>query len=193
MQVLSLNSAGQPLGLIDWFRAVTLLWRGSAVLIEGDENNRLSSPSWSTPRPLIIQLDHYVKLVDMHDTEVAKDVLFARDGWECQYCGRQINKTSGSIDHVKPRRFYRDQGLPVSEAHVWENVVSACKPCNGKKGGRLPHEAGMYPRKAPRKPTYVQTMWAARQYHPVQAQYVADYFRIDPSDLMAKKILPSHQ
>jgi hypothetical protein len=36
---------------------------------------------------------------------------------------------------------------------VWENVVAACKPCNGKKGNKTPREARMVPRAKPWVPT----------------------------------------
>ena len=49
------------------------------------------------------------------------------------YCG-----TSGgrlTLDHVVPRSRGGDS--------VWENVVTACAPCNLRKGDRLPEEASM--------------------------------------------------
>jgi hypothetical protein len=36
--------------------------------------------------------------------------------------------------------------------HSWDNLVSACKPCNHRKGGKLPAEARMLLRKEPREP-----------------------------------------
>ena len=38
-----------------------------------------------------------------------------------------------TLDHVVPR--HRGGG------HTWENLVTACKACNHRKGGRLPDEA----------------------------------------------------
>ncbi len=37
---------------------------------------------------------------------------------------------------------------------AWENVVTACGPCNRRKGGRTPAEAGLRLRRAPRAPRY---------------------------------------
>ena len=36
----------------------------------------------------------------------------------------------------------------------WENVVVACVPCNQRKAGRTPQQAGMRLRKVPHKPTW---------------------------------------
>ena len=45
--------------------------------------------------------------------------------------------------------------LPISRGgrRVWENVVAACKPCNGRKDNRTPQEAHMTPRTRPWVPT----------------------------------------
>ena len=37
-------------------------------------------------------------------------------------------------------------------AHTWENLVSACKPCNHRKAGRTPDEARMAMRREPGAP-----------------------------------------
>ncbi len=62
-------------------------------------------------------------------------LVFARDGGRCQYCGRRFPTPELSLDHVVPRS---QGGLST-----WENVVCACARCNARKGGRLPQEAGM--------------------------------------------------
>ena len=58
--------------------------------------------------------------------------LFLRDEFCCQYCGAKGDLT---FDHVLPR----SKGGITS----WENVVAACSPCNLRKGGRTPEQAGM--------------------------------------------------
>jgi len=51
------------------------------------------------------------------------------------------------LDHVLPRSRGGDS--------VWENVVTACAPCNLKKGDRLPEEASMTLKRQPRPPAAV--------------------------------------
>jgi 5-methylcytosine-specific restriction endonuclease McrA len=70
--------------------------------------------------------------------------LFARDGNQCQYCGRRFPTSELSLDHVVPRSRGGDT--------CWENIVCACVGCNVKKGGRTPHEAHMKLIRAPVKP-----------------------------------------
>ena len=50
-----------------------------------------------------------------------------------------------TIDHVIPR----SRGGP----HTWDNLVSACKTCNHRKGGKLLNEARMSLRNPPKEPS----------------------------------------
>lgn len=70
--------------------------------------------------------------------------VFARDGNQCQYCGRHFPMSELSLDHVVPR----SRGGITS----WENIVCACVACNVRKGGRTPHEAHMQLVRQPVKP-----------------------------------------
>jgi 5-methylcytosine-specific restriction endonuclease McrA len=74
------------------------------------------------------------------------------------------------MDHVKP--------LSRGGDHTWDNVVSACRRCNHRKGNRLPWEAGMYPRHVPKAPDMVQVAWAGRLTHPLQREYVAAWHKV---------------
>ncbi|HEV2968692.1 MAG TPA: HNH endonuclease, partial [Pirellulales bacterium] len=70
--------------------------------------------------------------------------IFARDGNQCQYCGRHFPTSELSLDHVVPRSRGGDT--------CWENIVCACVSCNVKKGGRTPHEAHLKLVRPPVKP-----------------------------------------
>jgi hypothetical protein len=49
-----------------------------------------------------------------------------------------------TIDHVVPRY--------LGGKTLWENVVSACRSCNTRKGNRTPQQAGMRLPGSPSKP-----------------------------------------
>ena len=90
----------------------------------------------------MIRLVSYVNVPrDAHRRKITRRAVFARDSWTCQYCGSRSNLT---VDHVIPR----SKGGSSS----WENIVASCAPCNRRKGDRLPRQAGMHPRRAPRTP-----------------------------------------
>ena len=74
----------------------------------------------------------------------SRENVYARDHGRCQYCGRSLARPEATYDHVIPR----SRGGPTR----WENVVICCVPCNQRKGGRTPEEAGMQLRAVPVKP-----------------------------------------
>jgi 5-methylcytosine-specific restriction endonuclease McrA len=84
--------------------------------------------------PRIIRLLFYDRL-PRTEVKFNRRNIFARDRNRCQYCGKRFPMTELSLDHVVPR----SRGGGAS----WENVVCCCVRCNVRKGGRLPHEAGM--------------------------------------------------
>ena len=93
--------------------------------------------------PRVIRLLTYDRLPKQHLHLNRRNVL-ARDGHQCQYCGRHFPLHQLSLDHVVPRS--------RGGATTWENIVCACVSCNVKKGGRTPHEARMKLVQRPAKP-----------------------------------------
>ena len=86
---------------------------------------------------------------------VAGLALFLRDRFSCQYCGDPRELT---FDHVLPRA----QGGRTT----WDNVATACAPCNLKKGGRTPQQAHMQIRRRPFRPTSWQLQEHGRSFPP---------------------------
>lgn len=58
-----------------------------------------------------------------------RERLAQRDGPECHYCGKHLDPTKRTIDHVVPRVL----GGPSS----MDNYVLACGNCNRKKGEKV--------------------------------------------------------
>ena len=83
-------------------------------------------------RPHVIRLLQYVRVPRAVKRRISRRALFARDGWKCVYCGTAAGRLT--LDHVIPRSKGGDS--------VWENVVTACAPCNLRKGDRLLEEVG---------------------------------------------------
>jgi len=144
-QVLVLNAGYEPLSLVSVRRAVVLLLREKAELIEATQQ-MLYSASHAIPIPLVIRLVHYVKLPHRRvpPTRVA---IMLRDLHICQYCGDTPGRHDLTVDHVIPRS--RGGG------HSWQNLVTACKRCNQKKGSHTPDEAMMHLIRKPFEPSYV--------------------------------------
>lgn len=143
-RVLVLNATYEPITFISLKRAVVLLMKEKAEVIEEAIERKLRAEKIKLPRPLVIRLVSYVAIPRWTNVPVTRRTLFARDNHTCQYCGATDQLT---IDHVVPRA----KGGKTE----WTNVVAACAPCNRRKADRLPIQAGMKPRIKPFKPTYV--------------------------------------
>ena len=63
------------------------------------------------------------------DWDVIRSIIFERDGYTCTYCGSD-------------KRLEGDHILPLSRggSNAFENLVTACKPCNLAKGSKTPEE-----------------------------------------------------
>jgi 5-methylcytosine-specific restriction endonuclease McrA len=138
--VLVLNQSYEPLNLCRTRRAIVLVFRGKAEVLE-NSRGEIHSVSQVFQIPSVIRLAYMVRR-PYHQRKLTKFEVFNRDQYTCQYCGRQTRELT--LDHVTPRR--------RGGKHTWENVVSACIPCNRRKGGHTPSEVGMRLLRQPRSP-----------------------------------------
>lgn len=131
LPVLVLNQNYEPLNVCRVRRAVVLLFRGKAEVLENGRGYIYSADSVFDV-PSVIRLICFIKR-PRRQRKLTKHEVFQRDQYICQYCGRESKDLT--LDHVIPRRYGGE--------HRWENVVSACVPCNRRKAGRTPDEARM--------------------------------------------------
>jgi 5-methylcytosine-specific restriction endonuclease McrA len=142
-RVLVLNASYEPINVCTVRRAAVLVLKQRAEVLEHSEW-ALHAENLTMPRPMVIRLVTYVRIPrDAHSRKITRRAIFARDSWTCQYCGS--DRGNLTIDHVIPR----SKGGTSS----WDNIVTCCAPCNRRKGDRLPRQANMHPRHAPRPPS----------------------------------------
>ena len=138
--VLVLNLNYEPVNVCNVRRAVVLLGKGKAELLENGRGEIHTSTA-TMIIPSVIRLVYLVKRA-YAKRKLSKREVFLRDRHTCQYCGRQTRELT--LDHVVPRR--------QAGEHSWENIVSACTPCNRTKAGRTPAEAAMALLRRPKAP-----------------------------------------
>jgi 5-methylcytosine-specific restriction endonuclease McrA len=156
-QVLVLNASYEPLSLVSVRRAIVLLLREKAELLEVTRQV-LRSSRQTIPVPLVIRLVHYVRLPH-RKVPSTRSAVMLRDAYTCQYCGEIPGRHHLTVDHVIPRS--RGGG------HGWDNLVTACTRCNQKKGSLTPDEAGMHLVRRPVEPSYVALVLLS---NPIAAQ-----------------------
>lgn len=161
---LVLNRRFYAVQIAGWRRAVSMVYQGHAEVVDSDlatydfdswaELSALmeSHPAGFVRTPTLrIALPEVIRLT-RYDRLPRRDVAFTRRNvyehyrWRCCYCGVRFGSDELNLDHVVPRS--RGGGS------TWDNVVTACVPCNTRKGDRLPEEAGMRLRVVPTQPRW---------------------------------------
>ena len=163
-EVLKLNAAYMPIGIISWQEAVDLWSKKKAEVLDTYEDkilhtgNRFSKPdyigvndnfihsiydsrldSWKTAleMPAVIRLLEFVnpkKDIRFFESFTRQNV-FERDHGKCMYCGCAVTRNKFTFDHVIPK----SRGGKT----IWQNIVCCCLKCNSKKDNKTPEEAGM--------------------------------------------------
>jgi 5-methylcytosine-specific restriction endonuclease McrA len=157
--VLVLNNLFQAVQITGARRAFRLFYAGRARALSPDFTSYdfenwcdlpvgAGDPVIRTPTrpirvPRVIQLVYYDR-VPRREVRFTRRNIFFRDRSRCQYCGKPFAQRDLNLDHVVP--------LSRGGRSTWANVVTACVPCNSRKGCRLPEEAGLTLVRKPKKP-----------------------------------------
>lgn len=136
-----------PLSLWHWQEAVKAIFSGKVTVVDVYEDVTIRAANLEIPLPSVIALNEYVP--KYHQTPAfTKRNVFLRDEYRCQYCNEHFHTRDLSIDHVVPRC----QGGLLH----WENAVTSCHACNGRKGSLRVEElrsVGMRLLRPPRVPS----------------------------------------
>jgi len=145
MSVLLLDCTYEPLRIISWTKAMTLVISGDAEVVEEKTEEFVRSTSRIFKMPSVIrQLSKFRKRGEIQFSRIN---VYLRDNWTCQYCAERKQTKELTFDHVIPRA----QGGLTN----WQNIVAACQPCNAKKAYMTPEQAGMKLVKKPIKPKWL--------------------------------------
>ena len=138
--VLVINLNYEPINVCNARRAIVLLDKGKAESLENGRGE-IHTASFTVPVPSVIRLLNLVRRPFVQ-RKLSKKEIFIRDRYTCQYCGQQERDLT--LDHVIPRR--------QAGEHSWENVATACIPCNRRKAGLSLAQAGMTLLRRPKAP-----------------------------------------
>jgi 5-methylcytosine-specific restriction endonuclease McrA len=142
-QTLLLSQGYEPIKVVSWQRALTLLFLRKVEVIE-EYDRDVKTTSLVIKIPAVIRL---LKAFRRHKKPVkfSRINIYGRDKFTCQYCG--VKKKIGELtyDHVVPR----SKGGKTT----WTNIATCCQLCNRKKANRTPDEAGMRLLATPVQPT----------------------------------------
>lgn len=137
--VLVLNATFEPLAVVSTRRAICLVLSERVELVHATGRS-FRSERLALDEPSVVRLSRYVNVPRARHRAPNRRGVFARDLHSCQYCG----STAETVDHVVPRS--------RGGRHAWDNVVAACRRCNGAKRDHLLHETTMRLRARPGLP-----------------------------------------
>lgn len=156
VRLLALDAHGHVLDWLHWHDATCLYARGAVAWTLGEPCLRVHGG--------VSRLSGAQSLIELHPIVATRGrarahalnptptltnpALFARDASLCLYCGQLFPRAQLTRDHV----------LPISKGgrDIWENVVSACFPCNSRKRNRTPQQAGMPLLAVPYRPSWIE-------------------------------------
>jgi len=141
-----------PLSLWSWQDVVKAVFL-ERVHVLSEYERKVHSPGFEMALPSVVSLKRYVH--PAKHPAFTRFNLFLRDRFACVYCDDTADLT---FDHLIPR----SRGGRTT----WNNVVTACAPCNLRKGQKLPHQCGMMPRRQPYRPTVMELHNNGRAFPP---------------------------
>src|SRR5690349_12471925 len=162
--VLVLNRNFYAIHIANWQRALSLVYLDHArweaqdyrtytfedcselsKIIQNHPPGYVTTPRFRIAIPDVIALRNYDKM-PVGDVKFTRRNIYEHYGHRCCYCGLKFGTQELNLEHVLPR----SRGGKTD----WNNIVTACVPCNLRKADRLPLEAGMKLLIRPTKPKW---------------------------------------
>lgn len=164
MKVLALSNTYEPIGVIPWEKAISLVFSGKVYTL-ASYNKEIHSPTTSMNLPSVIVFKNG-KRAKINCARFSRKNVWVRDEGKCQYCGVQVSAEKYTLDHIVPKA----RGGQTN----WLNVVTCCQKCNQRKGDKSLTQVGMKLLKPVVKPAtlpYMQDM----QFHTEMSRIPDDW------------------
>lgn len=196
--ILALDQNGVPQRWLHWQTACFYYARNLVAWVAGDNDftfhggicRRTGERSHITANSIIAVRGQARGHLDFSQVPPLNNrELFRRDRHICAYCGHQGSAFRLTRDHI----------TPVSQGgrDVWMNVVTACRPCNQKKGGRTPEQARMQLLYAPYVPNRAEFLILCNRHILADqmdflARHVSARSRLHADPLLGGGPVPGH-
>tara|TARA_R110000824_G_scaffold68263_8_gene176741 strand:+ start:1443 stop:2057 length:615 start_codon:yes stop_codon:yes gene_type:complete len=168
--VLVLNADYTLLEIISWQKAMSMLLAEKVRMVEAYADRFINTARLTFEFPAVVVRTKYVR--PRRRVRFSRKNILARDAYTCQYCGLKPTRKGGApdlemltIDHVIPRAKSQDGWVnpPWTTGKVrvtsWENILTACGPCNTRKADHSLKAVGMQYKKKPKAPTSMDIAW----------------------------------
>lgn len=142
-KILLLSSSYEPITFINERKTISLLLRERAEPVSYWEGEKLGLPKFEY-LPSVLRLTKWYS-ISRKPGSFSRKIVFSRDNWTCQFCNTKLSQHDATIDHVVPK----SKGGQTN----WINCVTACKPCNRKKGDKSLEKSGLKLLTQPKPPS----------------------------------------
>jgi hypothetical protein len=148
-KTLVLDSTYMAKSIINTERAFVISYKGNCDIVNvHPESFKLVNPELDIAKPSVIRIYTYVDH-HKHKVPLNRTNIYKRDNYECVYCGAHDIRFL-TLDHVIPQ----SKGGP----NAWDNLVTACKKCNGEKADLTTAEWNGQETPQPKRPHYLMLM-----------------------------------
>lgn len=146
-QILLLDNNFQFLSLVSIKKAIRLIVKEKVEVIKNtDKELRVGFYL-----PKVIRLLKAINTTFNKKIPFSKSSVFVRDNYQCQYCNKELNSKSATVDHVHP--------VSKGGKNTFLNTVTSCKPCNNWKDDKLLSQTNLQLAKQPTHPTFSEFMY----------------------------------
>ncbi len=142
-KVLVLNADYRAFSVCSVYKAFLLVYMEKAEIVNKAKDVFLKTVSEAYAVPTVIKLRSYVN-IPYRSVMLSRQNIFKRDSGKCVYCSSPKDLT---LDHVIPK----SRGGKTT----WNNLVTACKSCNSRKGDFMVEEIEMDLPYKPYRPSFV--------------------------------------
>lgn len=162
--VLVLNKSYYAIQVVDWKKAVSLIYQGLANALDDNyasydfetwaqmskamkdsPNGFVRSPNYTIAVPDVIVLTKFDRL-PKREVKFTRRNIYQHYNYKCCYCGHKFDTKELNLDHIFPK----SRGGKTD----WTNIVTSCIECNSRKMDRTPEEAGMKLLVKPSRPNW---------------------------------------
>jgi 5-methylcytosine-specific restriction endonuclease McrA len=146
-QIVLLDQNFNFLNLITIKKVIRLMVKGKVEVIKNTDKELRCGFFL----PSVVRLLKSINVTLNKKVPFSKRNIFVRDSYLCQYCGKELNVKTATVDHIIPQA--------KGGKNSYTNCVCSCKTCNQWKADKHLHETNMQLRKVPLHPSFLDFMF----------------------------------
>src|SRR5438874_4382028 len=115
-QTLLLNATYEPLKIVHWQKAITLMCQGKVEVVR-EYDREIRSVSITFRLPSVIRLLRFIKIKRRFDyVPFSRANIYARDNHACQYCGDEFPTSELTFDQDRKSTRLNSSHVEISYA-----------------------------------------------------------------------------